>query len=119
MKSRTQSTVSASEALYVAPGQLLDLRPDVAQEVVPVAPLVELGLRVEELHVAVERELHVHVEHDAAREQEREVGDAPAALDRDLLPVLDALDETRQREDVLGHALAPLAPGPAARQGFA
>ena len=38
--------------------------------------LLELGLRVEVAHVVVQRELHVHVHDDAAREHEGEVGDA-------------------------------------------
>ena len=81
--------------------------------------LLEVRLRVEEAQVVVERELHVHVEHDAARQEEREVRDAPAAFDRDLLAVLDALDEAGEREHVLGHALAPLAAGLRARQRLA
>ena len=119
MNSSTQSTVSASDALYAAAGELLDLGPHVAQEVVAVPALLQLGLRVEVAQVVVERELHVHVEHDAAREHEREVGDAGAAGDRGLLAVLDALDEAGELQHVLGHPLAPLAAGLAARQRLA
>ena len=67
MNSRTQSTVSASDDVYYSRRELLHLGPHVLEELVAVPALVELRLRVEVAHVVVERELDVHVEHDAAR----------------------------------------------------
>ena len=60
--------------------------------------------------VVVDRELDVHVQHPALREQEGHVGDAAAGHAR-LAPVVDALDEPGHAQHVVGHALAPLAPG--------
>ena len=48
----------------------------VAEELVAVAASLELGLGFEVAHVVVERELHVHVHHEAVRQQERVVGPA-------------------------------------------
>ena len=45
----------------------------------------------------------------SSRQQEREVGDG-AAGDRPLLAVVDALEQPGEAQDVVGHALAPLAP---------
>ncbi len=53
------------------------------------------------------------------RQLEREVGDRAAALDGDLLLVVDVLDEAGEAEHVFGHALAPLPTGLAARQRLA
>ena len=119
MNSSTQSTVSASDDVVGAAGQLLDLAAHVLQEVVAVPALLELGFGVEVPQVVVERELHVHVEHDAARQQEREVRDARPAGDGGLLPVLDAFDEPGELQHVLGHPLTPLAAGLAAGERLA
>src|SRR6266540_1586093 len=100
----------------VAAGELLDPRPYVAEEVVTVALALELRRRVAVAQVVVERELHIHVQDEVVGEEEREVGYPPAALDRALLAVVDVLDEVRDAQHVLGHALTPTAPRLRARQ---
>ena len=75
-----------------------------------------VGLEVAE--VVVDRELHVHVEHAAAGQQEGDVGDG-AAGDARLLAVGDALDHAGEAQHVVGHALAPLAAGLGAGEGLA
>ena len=77
-----------------------------------------VGAGLEVAQVVVDRELHVHVEHPAARQQEREVGDG-ARRGGGLLAVADALDEAGRPQHVIGHALAPLAPGPGVGQRLA
>ena len=99
--------------------ELFDLGLHVLQEVVPEARLLELGLGVDVPDVVVERELHVHVEDGVLGQEEREVGDARALRDGLLLAVLDAFHEPGEAQHVLGHALAPLAPGLAAGKRLA
>ena len=69
-------------------------------------------------HVVVERELHVHVHDAAVGHQERVVGPARVA-ERRLLAVVDAFEQTREPQHVLGHALAPLAARLGARERLA
>ena len=57
-------------------GQGLHVAANVAQEVVACAALLEVRLGVEVAQVVVERELHVHVQREPVRQEEREVGDA-------------------------------------------
>ena len=74
--------------------------------------------RLEGAQVVVDRELHVHVQHPVARQQERDVGDAPAG--HALLPqVVDALDQAGRPQHVVGHPLAPLPAGLGAGQRLA
>ena len=75
-----------------------------------------VGLEVAE--VVVDRELDVHVEVAPAGEEEGDVGDG-AAGDARLLAVGDALDHPGVPQDVVGHALAPLAAGLGAGQRLA
>ena len=70
-----------------------------------------IGGRFEVAEVRGEGELHVHVEDVALGEQERVVGNAGAVVDRDLLLVVDVLDEAGEPEDIFGHAFAPLPTG--------
>ncbi len=69
-------------------------------------------------HVVVDRELDVHVQHAALGQQEGDVGDA-AAGHAGLAAVVDALDQAGHAQDVVGHALAPLAAGLGAGQRLA
>jgi hypothetical protein len=97
----------AAGRIDVAPaGELAHPGPHVPQE------RLELGgaAALQVAHVVRHRELHVHVEHLAAGQQERDVGDG--ALRRGpLLLVGDALDQAGEAQHVVGHALAPLAAG--------
>ena len=77
-----------------------------------------VGGGLEVAQVVVDRELHVHVQHAAAGQQERDVGDR-AAGDARLLAVADALDHAGEAQHVVGHALAPLAAGLRAGEGLA
>ena len=109
MKSRSWSHDEPRPVEVVALRELAHLQPHVAQELLTLTAALVVGGRVEVAQVGGERELHVHVQHVAFREQEREVGDRPAALDRGLLLVVDVLDEAGEPQHVFGHALAPLA----------
>ena len=101
----------------VAPGEGPHVAADVTEEVVAEPLAVEVGDRLGAADVVLERELHVHVHAQAVGQQEREVGDPPAARDRGLLAVVDALDQAREPEHVLGHALTPLARAPSSWRG--
>ncbi len=74
-----------------AGGQLLHPPAHVAEEGLGVGVTLGVGSRFEVAQVVVDRELHIHVEHAAAGEQERHIGDGPAD-DARLLAVGDALD---------------------------
>ena len=114
-----QHLVEGGVGLDVAArGQLLHPAPHVAQEGLGRGVALGVGGRLEVAEVVVDGELHVHVQHPTARQQERDVGDG-AARQPGLLPVADALDHPRQAQDVVGHPLAPLAAGLGAGQGLA
>src|ERR1700737_422986 len=100
----------------VAVAELADPGPHVAEEVVAVPLALEVGGGVAEPDVVVERELDVHVQQQVVGQEERVVGDPAAGVEGPLLAVVDVLDEPGEAEDVLGHALAPLAPGLGAGQ---
>ena len=53
---------------------------------------LEVALGLDGADVVVEGELHVHVAHLVARQQEREVGD-PAVAGGGLFSVVDVLDQ--------------------------
>ena len=101
----------------IADGGVVPLRqlphpaPDVAEERLPVRLALGLRAGLQVAQVGRQRELDVHVEDVALRHGERVVGQGASALHRRLLLVVDVLDEPGQAEHVLGHALAPLAPG--------
>ena len=97
----------------VPAGELPHASADVLQEGGAEARALDVGVAVEVAQVVVDRELDVHVEHAALGQEEGEVGHG-AGGDGLLLPVVDALGEADEPQDVLGHALAPLAPSPRA-----
>ena len=78
-----------------------------------------VGAGLEIPQVGGERELDVHVEHVALGQLERVVRPARAALDLNLLAVVDVLDESGEAEHVLGHSFSPLATHLRARQRLA
>jgi len=88
---------------------------DVAEERLPVALTVEVGVGLDEADVVVEGELDVHVTDLAGGQEEGEIGDSPA-VGPPLLAVVHPVDHPRQLQDVVGHALTPLAPRLGARQ---
>ena len=91
MSSLTRSRTSRTNVSRAERCSTSELRLDVADEV-------------------VERELHVHVEHEVVGHEEREVGPAARSFEGALALVVHALDEPGQAQHVFGHALAPLAP---------
>ena len=95
----------------VALGQLLDPQPDVGEEALEVRLALGVGADLQVAQVRGQRELDVHVQHVALGQVEREVGPAGAAVDLGLLAVVDVLGEPGEAQHVLGHPLAPLAPG--------
>ena len=103
----------------LAPGQLPHPQAHVAQEGLAVRRPLGFGAGVEVAQVGGERELHVHVQDVALRQRERVVGQGARARDGGLLLVVHVLDEARQPQHVLGHALPPLAPRLRAGQGLA
>jgi hypothetical protein len=109
----------AAGGVDVAPSrQLVDARPDVAQERGPVGGRLVLGRGLEAAQVRGDRELHVHVEEEALREEEGDVGDG--AVRQGPLPhVAHALHEPGGSQHVVGHALAPLAPHLRVGEGLA
>ncbi len=114
-----QHVVDRGVGVDVGPGgDLLDALADIAQERARRRPGVGLGHRVEGAQVVVDGELHVHVQHPFAGQQEGHVGDATAGQ-AGLAPVVDPLDQAGQAQHVVGHALTPLAPGLGAGQRLA
>ena len=109
--------------VVVALGEVLDLRPHVAQERLEVFGALGVVGGREVAQVRGEGELHVHVQHVALGQLEREVGAAAGALATGaaqlrLLAVVDVLDEAGEAQHVLGHPLAPLSPGLGVGQRF-
>ncbi len=101
--------------VVVAPGEVLDLRPHVAQERLEVLAALGVGRRRQVAEVGGERELDVHVQDVTLGQVEREVRAArtvaSGAAQLRLLAVVDVLDEAGEAQHVLGHPLAPLATG--------
>jgi hypothetical protein len=101
-----------------AGGDLADALLDVAEEAGLERVALGVGDRLDRAQVVVERELDVHVQLATAGERERDVGDR-ACGGCGLLAVADALDEAGGAQDVVGHALAPLATRLRAGEGLA
>ena len=105
--------------VVVAARDFLQPEADVAQELLaPPLPL-DVGSGLVEPQVVVERELHVHVQGLALRQQERVVGDAARSRDGLVAAVVDAVDEAGEAEHVFGHALPPLPARGGARERLA
>ena len=103
----------------LAAGDLTQPEPDVLQELLACVLALDVGGRVDDAQVVVERELHVHVQAEAAGQQERVVGDAAGSGQRLVTAVVDAVDEAGEAQHVFGHALAPLPACGGARQRLA
>jgi hypothetical protein len=97
--------------------ELLHPTAHVAEERLGVEVALGVGGGLEVAQVVVDRELDVHVQHPPAGQEEGDVGDR-APGDAGLLAVGDAFDHARQAQDVVGHALAPLAARLGAGQGL-
>ena len=99
----------ADGSTYVACRDLTQSEPHVLEELAPVALALDVARRVEVTEVVAEGELHVHVQHEAVGQEEGVVGDLAGACQLLVTPVVDAVDEPREAQHVVGHALAPLA----------
>src|SRR4029077_3563246 len=87
----------------------LDPRAHVANELAAMLFSVGVARALDVGEVATERKLHVHVDLEIARQQESKIGARGASLGARLLVVVDALEKSGESENVLRHALAPLA----------